>query len=305
MDLSELRSFFLNKLSQKVASISTELSVICDLYKTVELFYYEANKKRLQKFGKKGYLNWHRYNRPPWDVVERAWRSRSEDLEISFDSYYAEGDKWGVWTYPVYQMPAHRGSDLSQAVEGIFRWSEAVSLDAEWCRRYAYETLDLWCREPDYRGKRIWQCLPYSLPITLSEVGIIHLSFPEMSIQYPVTFSKAELIAELKKHIYEALEKEIDDSLSRARLRTAVDKRKLMTKYNLDHFDWLIDYQFRGKSFKEIARADSVDDSQNKESIPDDTKKVRKAVNQLAKLLELPIRHDVNKVGRPPKKSRN
>ncbi len=77
-------------------------------------------------------------------------------------------------------------------------------------------------------------------------------------------------------------------------------------KHDLRHIEWLVDYQIKEMGFLAISNKIKSEDSMNREPyLSDDTKKVRKAINELAKTISLPLRSEGRLPGRRPKSKKN
>jgi hypothetical protein len=305
--IEEIRSLFLQRASELFPAVTDYLtSELLELYKQIPLFYFEADEQRLAKLGEKNRIVWHIYNRPPWEVIESAWinRSHNHQFQIDFDDYYIIHGKSGDLIYPISKMPPFIDYKITQFVEKMFDWSKINNLNESWCREFVYETLDLWCQNPEYRQARIWQSLPYKFSNLLKPVKLVVVNFPTLIVEFQEFYPKEKLIKEISKKISDLFENQPDKYINTLGFGGENEILvEILRKNKQVHFDWLISYQVKGMNYGEIIAEQEIENNSGERTyLSDDTKKLRKAIIDSAELLGLTLRPEGRVKGRRSKK---
>jgi hypothetical protein len=317
----DLRSLFLHTASKAKPELASELEDLLGLYSQIPLFCYTADKKRRNTRGGGKRYSWSSHCRPKWKYIEDAWqqhmkmRAKSSTtkthFKLKFDDYYDVYDRNGTW-WSSFDMPPHTDHNIEQFILTLFNWSNKYRLNATWCRQFAYETLDLWSQSETYRKARIWwyttaHVSSSRLRKSYSKLVMLLRAFEPLPQElvfkwttfYPVQgFRGAE-----KKLISAKFGEELDTFLDRCE-QQAQDANlvRSVRKNTREHLQWLVDFQVKQMDYNEIrgtgkSRKTSPHSTQ---SSGDETKTVRQAINQLAKLIELPLRDEPRRPGRPP-----
>ncbi len=309
LSVEHMRSYFLQSVSELVPEVLDELeSELLPLYRVISLFCYEADEKRREESDVRIRATWRDHNRPTWEYVENAWINRSPDKSfvVQFDEYYSFYDEDDTWNVPFFRTPAHKDPNIAAFIEKMFDWSRRHNLDAVWCRARAYETLDFWCYDQSYLERRIWKyepldLLPFALhPITLSKYDSMEFIFKFLTL-YPSVGYRPDVEREITEDFKAQLKFFLD---GREKIASKAGMSPTPNKREMSHFIWLAQFQVKEMSYREISN--EVDPPRGSAKAPylsDDTKKVRKAVNDLARAIKLPLRAEGRRPGRRPKKS--
>jgi hypothetical protein len=310
VSVQEMRKYLLRIVSLMVPAFTEFMEKdLLGLYQKIPLMCYEADETR--KRGQRGRSEWRRIFRPSWDFLEAAWKQRAPGVPFELDvrNLYATTELDSNSRRSL--LDAHsninwtRDPKIHIFLESMFEWSKHYHLDIVWCRHLAYETLDLWCQCPYYRSIRYWtytEGLPPSyLPQPPEPLYFQNRFIFEAETDYPVI----GFFDEVKKRIMKDCERQIVAFLkSREDDAQGYGLRKTIIKRELSHFEWVAKYQVIGASFKEISGVPENQRGTGKNcSLPEDTSKVRKAVNELARLIDLPLRPEGRRPGRPRKRN--
>lgn len=322
--LLSMRCTFLHRLNEMVPKVADELNgELLELYRQIPLFYFEADKKRNRKSNQKNRLSWYTVCRPNWEELEIAWSESSSEEEFYFKLnhyYYAENDEFGYSILPIFEMPLHKDPKITLFVKKMFEWSRRNHIDKMWCRKHAFETLDLWSVRASYREARVWQMLPALLQFNPGHpITILSNSLPNFETK--MTFDLEPILGQ-KLRLYPTvgfrqdfdrafmkIKEEID--IWKQQISVSLDQREKQaeqekfdrTPFKIDykHFDWLIYDLFEMKTNREMANSSTVSNKLKGERENDSTKKVRKAINELSKLIDLPLNPKIHRSGRPRK----
>lgn len=331
--ISDLRSRFLQLCGELKPSLVDQLQELLPLYSRVPLFCFEADPGRTRVRGKSRRnrqlirTDWATRCRPTWYFLEESWKARNEQqpFEISFPANFSRWIK-GDWEEPWDDCSRHRDPNIELFIKRLTQWSFENDLDHPWCRYHAFETLDLWRARDDLREARIWQLLPSDLRNGTTTIwdAEIHRGFskrPLPSTHIQIDFDLAEYYSKplafyplwgFKSEVDEALEKltlpvkkfvdEITNYL-KLRERDAGDLGfvRSKAKKNDEHLRWFAQVQMGTASYKELADAYNAKHRSNyvvEREAGEETKTVRRAVNEMSKLLNLKIRRSVTKRGR-------
>lgn len=284
-----MRSYFLHNVCRLIPEVADELeNELLPLYQLIPLFCYEADANRRRRRRRHARWEWRDHNRPSWERIEIPWVNRAVDtsFEIKFDDYYDEPDKSfpGGWISSFTRQPAHKDPNIGIFVEKLFDWSRRHNLDAMWCRAHAYETLDLWCVNKNYRKAKIWLPAPLmffdDVPIPTSPIPIVEYSSPKFIFEYVTLYPVLGFRKEVKDEIIDAFNKQLDAFLDEREAEAkAFGLEPSPKKYAPHHFKWLAEYQVGGISKRGLAKEYAVD-----------RKTIIDGLNSAAAFIELTLR---------------
>jgi hypothetical protein len=321
----ELRSEFLQAAVKLKPSISRSLrDNLLPLYRSIPLFSFEAvSSKELDE--NSSYLMqrwtqsaWATTCRPTWNDIENAWsiRDSSDEFSFHFPGYYATWDEFGP-ELSIFDVAPHTDPSIPAFIDQMFSWSRDHHLDMQWCRYHAFETLDLWSLDVSLRNELIWQYLPWdfrtlSVPIDsfMPVINVEDLSFTfDLSEElkwkamfYPRRGNRKELenafLCELeaKSKAFEKGFRAYLDILEKMARNDGYTKSTV--KRQREHIEWFAKVQILGISYQTIAK--EFNSKRGNPNIEEENKSVRKAVNEMSKLISLPIRHAASRQGRRP-----
>lgn len=173
-------------------------------------------------------------------------------------------------------------------------WSHAWHLKPDWCLDSVLKTFWEWHNFPPQREKLMWQQGGggWMVPTNEEERRFVfeHPGWePTYSLRKKI---KAEMLGAFNEHLEEYLD----------RIESLVSKRgfvRTKSKNEPEHFEWLACFQVAGLSYEEVRdKFRPKDGPQPKTYLSDDTKAHRKAINDLARFIELPLRRDGTAPGR-------
>ena len=168
----------------------------------------------------------------------------------------------------------------------VYRWAKRFHLDG-WILAFATETLKSW-NQLGTLGDLDWE-FDVDRPI---------LVYPtlEFRFEYPQWQPNTDT--------WSSYEKKLDKAFSQAKheynqkmLGTPkdIESRKAVDKVKSEHFEWLVCFQIKGQSYKEIYEKQKATCNLGSD------KAVYKAVKESALLIGLPLRNTRRKPGRPRK----
>jgi hypothetical protein len=264
-----MRSYFLQNVSSTIPEVADELeNELLPLYQQIPLFCFEADSSRRRRRRRNARWEWRDHNRPSWETIETLWVNRPTNtpFEVRFDDYYDEPDKSfaGGWISPFTRQPTHKDPNIGVFVEKLFVWSRRYYLDATWCRAHAYETLDLWCVNKNYRKARIWLPKPLmffdDVPVPTSPISIIEHTSPKFIFEYVTHYPSLGFRKDIREEMIEAFTKKLDAFLDEREAEAkAFGLEPSPKKYAPHHFRWLAAYQVGGMSKKSLAKKYAVD----------------------------------------------
>jgi hypothetical protein len=183
----------------------------------------------------------------------------------------------------------------------LFEWSVVWHLEEEWCLEHALTTMWHWHHyQPDLENL-IWQQGGGSWMVPTNE------SERRFMFEHPGWEPTYDYRKTIKQEILMAFNQHLDEYLDR--MESLVEERgyvKSKRKNEREHFEWLACFQVKGMSYAEIKdKFKSQTNSKEKTYLSDDTKAIRKAINDLAKYIGLQLREDGTAPGRRPSKTRS
>jgi hypothetical protein len=180
----------------------------------------------------------------------------------------------------------------------LLEWARVWHLEEEWCLQHALDTMWHWHHFPPDLHDLKWQQGGGSWIASTNEQErrlVFEYSGWEPTYDYRKTIKK-KIIQSFNKH----LEEYLDNMESLVRERGYV---KTKVKNEPKHFEWLACFQVKGMSYSKIKdRFKPQASPLEKVYISDDTKAIRKAINDLAKYIGLVLRQEGTAPGRPATK---
>src|SRR5438067_1944718 len=177
---------------------------------------------------------------------------------------------------------------LQPFAQSIWRWSKKSGLDSDWCRARAFFTIVQWvyAENKSYfsdnteitQPKMDWS---YDHP----EVGI-PFQFDDFKFEWawhPGRTSRPVITRVIRSMFEKELREYLDKTEVSYKQQTGV-KTRFKEKRGTKHFHWLVLFQVNRLSYQEIVRIQFPKRSNENrlEYLSDDTKVVRKAINELA-----------------------
>lgn len=179
----------------------------------------------------------------------------------------------------------------------LLAWARKWHLEPEWCLDAAVSTM--WD----------WSMLPSSLETLDWQQGEGGWMVPTHEEERRFVFEHAgweptyDYRAKIKQEIEQAFKKQLEDYLER--IESLVEHRgyvRTKSKTKREHFEWLACFHVAEMSFEEINDKFRPPNGPDRlEHLSDDTKAIRKAVNEPARFISLPLREEAHKPGRRPK----
>lgn len=215
-----------------------------------------------------------------------------------------------VWNTPEWRTHFEVGEidydeRLAALQKSIFAWSRKWNLDQLWCRERAVSTLDYWCSSPEGREQLIWGYEPFWETIVAFRRG----EHPEFEFRYKTLYPREGHRPDLERRITTAFKEQLKAFLDHAeQLAKEAGMRPTPKKRERLHFAWLACFQVRGMSYQEILKLFYPKEyvaAKEDGSLNEHTKRIRKAVNEVSRLITLPLRSDGISPGRRPSKRVN
>lgn len=186
------------------------------------------------------------------------------------------------------------GVRIGELREILLEWAKAWHLEPEWCLEHALRTMYNWHQSPHDLEQLMWQQGGGSWMVPTNEEE------RRFVFEHPGWEPTHDHRKKIKEEIIQAFNKRLEDYLDF--IEALVLERgfvKTKRKNERDHFEWLACFQVKAMSYEEIKDAfRSSVDSGKRTYLSDDTKAVRKAVNELARFIGLPLRDDGCRPGR-------
>jgi hypothetical protein len=163
--------------------------------------------------------------------------------------------------------------------DSIFAWSRHWYLDKPWFHEIVYCTLEEWHHNPKIRKKLEWRKLRQEGP-TYQHKG-------KYAFEYPIPDDPLTILPQVVDGIRTAFENHLSVFLKG--LEDYANQHKYvpkLKKYSLYHFEWLVRFQIQKMPYEEIF------DKYKKEYNLSTEKAVRKAIKQLAEIIDLPLNQE-------------
>jgi hypothetical protein len=193
--------------------------------------------------------------------------------------------------------------NLSALQKSIFEWAREWKLNATWCRERAFNTLEYWCSYPDVHESLTWNYESVWEPIVAFRQG----EHPKFQFEFKTLYPREGHRTSLERRITEEFKRELKAFFdSREQMAKKAGMKPVPKKREQTHFEWLVCFQVKGMSPKEILRSYQphvYETALERGSLSEYTKRVRKAVNEVSRLIILPLRNDGTAPGRRPSNS--
>jgi hypothetical protein len=173
---------------------------------------------------------------------------------------------------------------LAPMRESLWKWAIQWHLDDDWFRARAFFTLADWCRKPDKLAKLQWS------------YGIINWGH-DYEIE-PFTFQwawnpliESRFVAErVMRAAFDEMMREYFDKTEAHAI--ALGYKRALRKIELTHFEWLVSFHIKGMTYAQICEQENPKLYANHKAegdLGDHAKRIKKAINLLAKLMLLPL----------------
>lgn len=183
---------------------------------------------------------------------------------------------------------------LQPLVTSLWKWSKDSGLDADWCRARAFFTLAhlSYSKAVGDVSKLDWS---YDHPEPAIAFACEDFSFSWA--WHPARTSRSEITRIIRERFSSELKEYLDETEQRFKL-----KKRLTKKRDETHFFWLVLVQIKRMSAREVVDQCFPERKPHGplEYSSDTTKSVRKAINDLANFIDLPLREDAKRPGRRP-----
>lgn len=185
---------------------------------------------------------------------------------------------------------------LAPLRESLWKWADEWRLDDDWFRARAFFTLADWCRKPAMLAKLQWS------------YGLIIWGDTEYEIE-PFTFkwswnplTQSRFVGE--RVMRAAFDEKMRDYFDKAEAHAiSLGYRPALRKIELKHFEWLVSFHIKGMTYAQISEQENPQlfaDHKARGDLNDHTKRIKKAINVLAKLMFLPLDKKRTAPGRRP-----
>lgn len=300
------RSYFLDVVKTLAPNVLDDLSnEPYRLYWEARLCF-EANEQRNEKRDLVTRHIWTNYQRPSWKEIENPFKnpllSDSPDIGDEYISEIPSSRLRRKEAEAIDTTPVEKDEHIQVFRDSLFGWSRRHHLDTTWCRERAYETLDFWCFSEEGRKIQMWDYDGAYQPIIA-----FRDDHPKFTFEYKTLYPREGFRQDVKQRIMEAVEKDLDAFLDQ---RESLAKENGMVpprqKRERQHFEWLVCFQVKQLSYAEILKfyfPKEYAAAKLTRNISDRTKRIRKAVNEVADYINLPLREDGTKPGRRPNSS--
>ena len=301
--LLHIRSLFLSTVNKLIPHFSDIFIELIILYSQIPLFCYQADEERKKNNDVNERWDWTNFHRIKWNLIEDAWKNRSIDsnFEIKFDYYFATREDDNSRTIPL-QAPTHKDPKIGLLVKRIFDWSKQFNLNFEWCREMAFETIDLWLNNPEFYDQKIWWNGSQP-PHLFNFIPTVKFKDIEFIFKYPTLYPSEGIYTQVKKEITEDFVKQLDTFLKQRKQEAKkLGLEPVIRKRNPEHFEYLAHFQVDEVNYEEIYKMyfpkEYAEYKNDRVELSERTKKVRKPINELAKLIGVKLREDGTKSGK-------
>lgn len=174
---------------------------------------------------------------------------------------------------------------LTPLVASLWNWSKNSGLDSDWCRARAFFTLVAWAENSKTELMADWS------------YGRAELELPDFQCEdfnfawawHPAYTSRSKIDRIVRQRFDNEWRAYLDDTARNFKGEHLTGRVK--TKREPEHFTWLVWYQVRKPPMSPEEICDALGIKRDPQSyLSDDTKKVRKAINEIAHFLGLPLR---------------
>lgn len=277
LSIGNARVAFLNAVRLHIPNVLRELSGYpFELYKSIGAPYVHWWQI---KYGGR---------RETYDAEVSTRRSRATQQRLVFRKRRDPSQPLEAFT------PGERVAELRESLLG---WASTWHLGPEWCLEHALSTMYDWTQAPGNLEELMWQQGggSWMVPTKAEERRFV--------FEHPGWEPTHEFRKKIKEEIIRAFNERLEEYLDS--IEAMVSERgfvKTKRKNEREHFEWLACFQVKGMSYEEIKESfRSGADAGSRTYLSDDTKVIRKAVNELARFIGLPLRDDGCRPGRRAK----
>jgi hypothetical protein len=153
-------------------------------------------------------------------------------------------DTLGAWKKLTYSVLVY--AEAGPCAEAVRVWSERFRLVDEWVLDIAVSTLEVWVNEPESAGDRVWR---YPQLLTMQPLAHDETQL-QITVQWDAPFESWD---GFKKRLDAYVGKELSKYKSQIERLVAERGWKTVPVRQQEHFRWLVQYQVRGWSAKQIA----------------------------------------------------
>jgi hypothetical protein len=214
-----------------------------------------------------------------------------------FEIYKSIGAPFVQW----WEIKYGRVGGMTGLRGSLIGWSNVWRLTPEWCLEHALRTMWEWRNLPPRHEKLMWQQGGGGWVVPTREEE------RRFTFEHPGWEPTYDFRRSIKQEIQEAFNQQLEAYLDR--IESLVKERgfvKTKQKNEREHFEWLACFQVKGMSYGEIKDSfKQQTNPRNKVYVSDDTKSIRKAIGDLAKFIQLPLREDGTAPGRRASTPRN
>ncbi|MDQ3635428.1 MAG: hypothetical protein M3405_13100 [Acidobacteriota bacterium] len=202
------------------------------------------------------------------------------------------------WNHPSWyehyeKKKVNYNQNIRALQKSIFDWSKKHNLNVDWCRARAYETLNLWYFSHSFYEHRIWTSETEMQPMIATHKGERDFVF-RINSNYPMFGFRSDE----EKRITRAFKQELKSFLvEREKLAKKNGMKKPKQKRTYLHFIWLARWQLN----EDLTHEKIAEQDERSNSI--EVQAVSKAIKELAKLINLPLRK--SKRGKKPTFTQN
>ena len=182
---------------------------------------------------------------------------------------------------------------LAPLRESLWKWAGAWRLDDDWFRARGFFTLADWCRKPDTLAKLRWT---YGILNWGSEWEIEPFEFKWA--WNPLVESRFVGERVMRAAFEEMMREYFDKTEAHA---FSLGYKPALRKIELKHFEWLVSFHIKGMTYAQICEQENPQlyaDHKAKGTLGYYTKRIKKAINALAKLMLLPLDKERTSPGR-------
>jgi hypothetical protein len=173
---------------------------------------------------------------------------------------------------------------LAPLRESLWKWAEEWKLNDDWFRARAFFTLADWCFKPQTFAELKWS---YGILIWGSEFKVNPFKFEWM--WNPLKESRFVAERVMRAAFNEMMREYFEATEARA---TSLGYKRALRKIELRHFEWLVYFHIKGMTYAQICEQENPQlyaDYKIRGVLSDHTKPIKKAINDLSKLMFLPL----------------
>lgn len=232
-------------------------------------------------------------NKESFDLFREAYRVPVEHYhmkELSDEGNELANALWYVIPVIREEIWSDDPKEFALFKKSLWNWSEKWNLNTDWCRIRAFYTIATWLLEPKKRSELDWY---YDNPewMTKCEIEDYEFKWAWHPGRTPRT-----VIERVMRNLFESRMKEYLDRVEE-RFFIENSARRALNKKQEEHFAWLVLFHVKNMAYKDIFNR-----YKEKNNLGTD-KAIRKAINETARLIDLPLQQNSRNPGRPRKTS--